>query len=41
MNDLRIKIKWLKNMIELHTKLDNKGMKHIFEMKLNKLESKI
>ena len=37
MEDLKIEIKWLKNMIDLHNQLGNNGMKEIFEMKLEKL----
>jgi hypothetical protein len=37
MNELKVKIEWLKNMIELHNKLGNKGLEDIFKLKLNKL----
>jgi hypothetical protein len=37
MEDLKIKIKWLKNMIDLHNQLGNNGMKKVFEMKLEEL----
>lgn len=37
MEDLKIEIEWLKNMIDLHSQLGNNGMKKVFEMKLEKL----
>ena len=37
MEELKIEIKWLKNMIDLHNQLGNNGMKKIFEIKLEKL----
>ena len=37
MEELKIKIKWLKDMIHLHHQLGNKGLEQIFKLRLNNL----
>jgi hypothetical protein len=37
MEELKVKIKWLKDMIDMHHKLGNKGLEQVFKLKLDKL----
>ena len=37
MEELKIEIRWLKDMIDMHHKLGNKGLGKGFEMRLEKL----
>jgi len=41
MEELKIEIKWLKNMIDLHNQLGNKGLEMKFKLKLNKLKMEV
>ena len=41
MEELKVKVKWLKDMINLHHQLGNKGLEQMFKLKLDKLRVEI
>jgi hypothetical protein len=41
MEELKVKVKWLRDMINLHHQLGNKGLEQIFKIKLDKLINEV